>query len=248
MNAPVLFIGGMDSSAGAGLLRDCATAEALGLSHRVAVTAVTAQSDLQMGAIHPVPPGVVAAQVALAGRPGAIKIGMLASAATIRTLAMMLPPAPVVLDPVLMSSSGGALLAPAGLEALIGWLLPRTTLLTPNLPELCRLAGALGLPEDAPEAVQVRALLDRGAEAVLVKGGHAEDLAQSVDRLYRDGSAPQSFAAPRLPGQLRGTGCQLASAIACHLARGTDLAEAVIRAKAMLSARFAEAACEAPFR
>ncbi|TNE68664.1 MAG: hydroxymethylpyrimidine/phosphomethylpyrimidine kinase [Rhodobacteraceae bacterium] len=222
MKTPVLMIGGLDSSGGAGVLRDCAVAEAFGVPARVAVTAVTAQSDQAVSAVHPVPPDTIRAQIAIAGQVGAVKIGMLGTAETVRAVAELLPPVPCVVDPVLMTSSGHMLLDETGIAALIADLLPKTDLLTPNLPELSALARALGLAPDDREGC-VAKLLKLGCGAVLVKGGH-DDGPQSVDRLYRGTRPALDFTARRTDSTLRGTGCRLASAIAVHLANrdGTD--------------------------
>ncbi|MFC2968612.1 hydroxymethylpyrimidine/phosphomethylpyrimidine kinase [Acidimangrovimonas pyrenivorans] len=250
MTAAVLLIGGMDSSAGAGLLRDAATVARAGLPSRVAVTAVTAQTDAGVGALHPVPADVVRAQIASAAASGpvaAVKIGMLGEAViadtVAHTIAGLLPAAPVVLDPVLRASSGRPLLDAAGLAVMIRKLLPRSSLVTPNLPELQHLGRAFGLGEGAEEAEVAQALLGQGCAAVLVKGGHGADPARSTDRLYRDGATVETFAAPRHPFALRGTGCQMASAIAAALAQGQSLEDAVARAKAAVAERFRLAAC-----
>lgn len=250
MSPALLCIGGMDSSGGAGLLRDAATAAEFGLPCRVAVTAVTAQTDRAVSALHPVPPEVVAAQIA-AGASGAraVKIGMLGCGAIVRAVAAALDQTldrtrvgvPLVLDPVLRSSSGRDLLDPAGLGVLIETLLPRATLLTPNLPELRALGDWLGLPPGAEAAAIVAALQARGAGAVLVKGGHAEGATDARDRLYLPGAEIRDFTAPRHALALRGTGCHLACAIAAGLALGQTLPEAIGRAKASITARFAAA-------
>jgi hydroxymethylpyrimidine/phosphomethylpyrimidine kinase len=239
--APVLFIGGMDSSGGAGILRDTATAQQLGAAYRVAVTSVTAQSDQRVTALHPVPLEAIAAQMTLAAEAavGSVKIGMLGTSATIDLVSQSLPDAPVVLDPVLRSSSGRELLEPLGIAALLERLLPRVTLLTPNLPELEVLADAMGVSKDHESCV--RALLDRGCSGVLVKGGHGAQTKHCEDWLYLANGARHVFTAERFPITLRGTGCQLASAIAVHLARGLGMVEAVTTAKAMLTQRFRDA-------
>lgn len=237
MSAAVLFIGGLDSSSGAGLLRDAATARDCGVTARVAVTAVTAQTDRAVTAIQPVAPEVVAAQIAAAGPVGAVKLGMLATGAVARMVAAHLPAAPLVLDPVLIASSGGALLDAGGFVVMLTELLPRAALVTPNLPELTALARGLGCL-DVDEAGQVAALLRTGCGAVLVKGGHADDPKISEDRLYQSGQPPATFGARRVATTLRGTGCQLASAIAGRLAQGDDLTTAVAAAKAQVQRRF----------
>lgn len=231
----VLAIGGMDSSGGAGLLRDAATLADGGVMARVAVTAVTAQRADAVPAIQPVPPAIVAAQIAAAGPVGAVKIGMLANAGIVAAVAGALPPVPVVLDPVLAASAGPALIDAEGVARMLAELLPRATLLTPNRPELAALARAL----DATAEGAVAALLARGCRAVLVKGGHDDDPAASTDCLYRPGQPPLTFAAPRIAGTLRGTGCQLASAIAARLALGDNLPAAIAAAKAQVQRRFA---------
>lgn len=244
MSAPVLFIGGMDSSGGAGLLRDTATAAALGVTARVAVTAVTAQSDRRVAAVQPVSARLVAAQIALAAETGigAAKTGMLTNRAVVLAVAATLPPVPLVVDPVLCASSGHALLDAAGIAALLARLLPRTTLLTPNLPELAVLAAHLGLAPDSAEPRIVAALLARGCGAVLVKGGHAADPQTCEDRLYRRDQQVQAFRAPRIAAQARGTGCELASAIAAHLSAGQALEQAIHKAKQRVGRRLAQAA------
>lgn len=240
MTAPVLFIGGMDSSGDAGLLRDTATALTLDMPYRVAVTAVTAQSDARVGAVLPMPPDMVAAQIVLAGEGGisAVKLGMLANGAIVQAVADTLPQGvPVVLDPVLQATSGRQLLDEDGRSALLELLLPRTGLLTPNLPELGILARCLGLA--APDEASVAAaLLARGVGAVLVKGGHdcATDFCE--DRLHRSGQTVASFCGRRWPANLRGTGCQLASAIAVGLSIGMSLDDAVSAGKALIDKRF----------
>lgn len=238
MNGPLLLIGGFDSSGGAGILRDAATAVAHGVPFRTAVTAVTAQTDQAVTAIHPVPASVLRHQIAAAGAVAAVKIGMLGTAAAVATVADALPPVPLVLDPVLRASSGLALLDPPGLRLLIGRLLPRCTLLTPNLPELALLGQATGLPPDATEAEIVAALIAAGAGNVLVKGGHAATPNHCEDRLYRPEGTPLHFTGPRHAATLRGTGCQLATGIAAELAQNRDLPTAITSARTILARRF----------
>ena len=155
----------------------------MGAETCIAVTAVTAQTDTRVSDVHPVPPAYVAAQVRASGRVSAVKVGMLGSAEIVAAVAAALPSAPLVLDPVLMSSSGYALIDDAGLDTLIADLLTRTTLLTPNLPELGMLSRRLALPENVDEGACVRALITRGCRAVRVKGGHAETETFCEDRL-----------------------------------------------------------------
>ncbi|MBO0664074.1 hydroxymethylpyrimidine/phosphomethylpyrimidine kinase [Jiella sp. MQZ9-1] len=255
----ILAIGGTDSSGGAGLAADIRTARDHGIAARLTVTAVTAQSDRAVGQVLTMPPALVGEQVALAledGQVAAVKIGMLSDAAVIAAVAEALRgyTGPIVLDPVIAASSGGLLLSEAGLDALIAVLVPRVTLVTPNLPELAILAARLGVmqPDAAgtaddhtQHATGVSALLTTGVRAVLVKGGHAGG-AEAVDTLYRSGEPnPFSLPAPRLNASLRGTGCALASAIACRLADGDALEDACRIAKTYVGGLLAAAASPA---
>lgn len=238
----VLVIGGLDSSGGAGVLRDAEAVARLGGVARVAVTAVTAQTDRAVLDVHPVPPATLRAQIAAALQQGpvaAVKIGMLGTAAAVREVVAALPcELPWVVDPVLAASSGAPLLEADALAVLLDTLLPRATLVTPNLPELAALAArcrpdAAGAGAD--EAVQ--ALLAH-APALLVKGGHAPAAARVIDRLYRRDAPMREFAAARHPFALRGTGCLLSSLIATALAGGDPLEAAVSRARAALAGWF----------
>lgn len=244
----LLLIGGMDTSGGAGVIRDTMVAAGFGLTPRVVVTAVTAQTDAEVVDIHVVPTANVSAQVRAAGTGpvGAVKIGMLARARIVSGVAAALPRAPLVLDPVLVSTSGRRLLDFAGLEALIAELLPRTDLLTPNLQELDAIAAKLGIPGHAPERQKVAACLRHGCRAVLVKGGHSADPGSSIDRLYRRGHVPVEFRSRRYPFNLRGTGCHLASGIAAGLCRGEGLEKAIGQARDHLVQRFEDAKSRAP--
>ena len=159
---------------------------------------------------------------------GAIKIGMLGTAATVLAVAESLPAAgaiPVVLDPVLVSSSGGALLDEEGRAALRARLLPLTDLLTPNIPEAASLCGAAPAATREERLAQARLLLATGARAVLLKGGHAEE-AEAADLLVASGGAPDWITSRRVGARCRGTGCALASAIAAALASGSSLQDA----------------------
>ncbi len=231
----VLVIAASDSSGGAGLTRDAQVLAHFGCEVLCAVTAVTAQTDARVTAIHVVPAQVVSAQIgaAFSGRSvGAIKIGMLGTAATVHAVAQALPPrsvVPLVLDPVLAASSGAALLDDPGHAALRSELLPRTSLLTPNIPEAAQLLGEAPARTLADMQRQARALLDLGPSAILLKGGHAPG-GTAVDVLvYADGV--RSFSTPRLARTHRGTGCALASAIAAGIAQGLLLVPACEQGK-----------------
>jgi hydroxymethylpyrimidine/phosphomethylpyrimidine kinase len=243
----VLVIAGSDSSGGAGLTRDVRSLEAMGADALCALTAVTAQTDARVLAVHPVPAAQVRAQIEAAfaaRRIGAVKIGMLVDRATLEAVADALgnaPAVPVVLDPVLRASSGAALLEDERYERLRARLFPLTTLLTPNLPEAAELAGAVPEPDPAPARIigWARRLLEQGVRAVLVKGGHGSG-PQAADVLVQPDCEPLWLSAPRLAATRRGTGCALASAIAAGLAAGEDLAAACRRGRAHVRERLAE--------
>ena len=233
----VLVIAGTDSSGGAGLARDVATLTRFGVGALVAVTAVTAQTDDEVRAVELLPAPLVSAQISAAlaaRRVSAIKTGMLGNGAIVEAVAAATPPralVPLVLDPVLAATSGGSLLDDRGRAALVALLLPRATLLTPNIPEAALLLGAA--PASSAEEIigQGRALCALGAPAVLVKGGHGCG-ALAIDWLVTRAGGVRRLAAPRLTAARRGTGCALASAIAAGLAARVPLEIACERAKA----------------
>jgi hydroxymethylpyrimidine/phosphomethylpyrimidine kinase len=242
----VLLIGGTDSSGGAGLTRDVSTLTSLGAYALCAVTAVTAQSDAALTALQRLPAELVSAQIAaaLASRPArAVKTGMLATQAIVLAVAASLPArdeVPLVLDPVLMSSSGAVLLDAGGQAALRQHLLPRTTVLTPNIPEAAALLGRRVALTDEQLLEQAGALLALGPQAVLLKGGHGTG-AMARDLLLEAGKPPRWLSAPRQVGARRGTGCALAAGIAAGLATGLGLADACERAKRHVSERWQQA-------
>jgi len=232
----VLVIAGSDSSGGAGLVQDVRTLARFGAQVMCAVTAVTVQSDSRVTAVHPVPPDTVRAQIEAAlatGRVGAIKIGMLGTRAIALTVAACLPPreqVPIVLDPVLASSSGAALLDAGGREALRDNLVPRATLVTPNIPEAAALLGTEPAATEEELLRQAHAWLALGPAAVLIKGGHGS-ASEAVDLLLSAGRSPRRLIARRIAKTQRGTGCALASGIAAGLAEGLELGDACARAK-----------------
>ncbi|MGH8142053.1 MAG: bifunctional hydroxymethylpyrimidine kinase/phosphomethylpyrimidine kinase [Steroidobacteraceae bacterium] len=245
--AVVLVIAASDSSGGAGLTRDAQTLGDLGVAMCCAVTAVTVQTDLELRATHPVPPQIVRAQIRAAldgGSVAAIKIGMLWSAEAVQAVAESLPPRermPIVLDPVLVASSGGVLLNPAGVQLLRTLLLPRVSLLTPNIPEAAALVGEVpGNAERGDQAaleLQLQRLLALGPAAVLIKGGHRSGGGgESVtDTLAVPGRGPVQLSVPRVHAQRRGTGCSLSTAIAAHLAVGSSLIDACSSAQSYVA-------------
>jgi hydroxymethylpyrimidine/phosphomethylpyrimidine kinase len=240
MRACVLVIAASDSSGGAGLVRDVAVLTHLGVSVRCAVTAVTAQSDLGVQATHHIPPALISAQIALALAAGgvtAIKIGMLGTHATVQAVIEALPPRasiPIVLDPVLRASSGGVLLDPPGQRLLCEGLLPRVTLLTPNIPEAALLLDEPVAFDEQALLGQAERLLALGPSAVLLKGGHSSGT--SVVDLLLTPAGSVRISTARVPGTLRGSGCMLSSAIAAGLADGADLETASRDAQTVVAA------------
>ncbi|HQT74781.1 MAG: bifunctional hydroxymethylpyrimidine kinase/phosphomethylpyrimidine kinase [Acidiphilium sp. 37-67-22] len=237
----VLAIGGSDSGGGAGIEADVKTITALGGHAMTAITAVTAQDTTGIAAIAPVPPDLVGRAIRMVVADlgvDAIKLGMLGSAGTAeevaRAISTAAPAAPLVLDPVLASTSGTALAGAGALAIIRDHLLPRATLITPNRDEAAALTG--GAVDTAADALRAgAALLGMGAQAVLLKGGHFEG-DTLVDRLFT-AEGMTVFTHQRIATRhTHGTGCTLASAIACGLARGLGLAEAIAAAEAFLAA------------
>ena len=247
MTTPVaLTVAGSDSSGGAGIQADLKTFAAFGVYGASVITALTAQNTQGVSGIHQVPADFVTAQMdAVFGdlEVGAVKIGMVAQLATIDAIAAGLArwsPKHVVLDPVMVATSGDRLLAADAVERLRTKLIPRAALITPNLPEA---AALLDEPVAAGEAAiedQGRRLLALGCDAVLIKGGHGQG-AESIDYLVT-GRGTLALSAPRIATpNTHGTGCSLSSAIAAGLAKGEDLETAVRQAKAWVSAAIAAA-------
>ncbi len=238
--AVVLSIAGSDCTAGAGIQADIKTAAALGVFACTAITAVTAQNTRGVRSINAVSPAVLHAQIdaVMADYPVAvIKLGLLGSLANANWLADFLPSLaiPVIIDPVLQASVGGALNESLGavVTCYRERLLPLATLVTPNIPEALQLLSCDN-PTDH-EGLEHLALqiLGLGAKAVLLKGGHAEDPRLSTDYLAQsDIDDVKAFSAVRLVSPHgHGTGCTLATAIAAGVAQGLQLPQAVAQAK-----------------
>lgn len=237
----VLSIAGSDPSGGAGVQADLKTFSALGCYGMAAITALTAQNTRGVSAVYVPPVDFVVAQIdAIFNdvRVDAVKLGMLASGAIVEAVADRLRAhgaRNIVLDPVLVATSGDALGAPDVVEAMITHLLPLARIVTPNIPEAMRLSGGSAPQDSAGLERLARAIHALGANAVLVKGGHMEgELAPDV--LF-ERAAAHLFEAPRVATRnTHGTGCTLSSAIAANLAHGMELAAAVQRAKSYLTA------------
>jgi hydroxymethylpyrimidine/phosphomethylpyrimidine kinase len=247
MTTPIaLTIAGSDSSGGAGIQADLKTFAALGVFGASVITALTAQNTTGVSGIHQVPPEFVTAQIDAVFSDlavGAVKIGMVAQLENIDAIAAGLTrwsPKHVVLDPVMVATSGDRLLAAEAVDALRTKLIPRASIITPNLPEAAALLDEPVALSEAAVAQQGKQLLAMGCGAVLIKGGHGEG-AESIDYLF-DGNGTVVLAAPRIATKnTHGTGCSLSSAIAAGLAKGEDLQNAVRNAKAWVSAAIAAA-------
>ena len=235
----VLSIAGSDTIGGAGIQADLKTIAAHGLYGMTVITALTAQNTCGVQAIHNAPPEFVAQEIDSVFTdivPDAVKIGMVSSAAIIQVIAERLQHYKVrnlVVDPVMVATSGSRLLAPEAQEALQGKLLPLATVITPNLPEAEVLAG---IPIHSADEMLTAAktIADGLSGAVLIKGGH---LAETADDLLWSDGQPYWYRAPRLNTEnTHGTGCTLSSAIACGLATGLPVPEAIANAKDYITA------------
>ena len=227
----MLSIAGSDSGGGAGIQADLKAFARCGVHGMTAITAITAQNTVGVEAVEAIAPEMILAQVrAVAADIGvdAVKIGMLGTEATVDAVVEALGlvgAAPVVIDPVMVSESGAVLLDPGARTALLGRLLPLTSVATPNIPEARELTG---LGEGASQEDLARQVLALGPKAVVVTGGHSEDL---VDLFY-DGEQLVEIPGERHPdGAAHGSGCTHSSALAAFLARGAEPVQAAIAAR-----------------
>ncbi len=235
----VLTIAGSDSGGGAGIQADLKTMSALGCYGMTAITAITAQNTMGVTAIHGVPPEVLKAQLqAVLDDIGvdAVKIGMLHSPEVVEVVAWAIDNyriKNVVLDPVMVATSGDTLVGQDTVKVLVRELFGRAMVVTPNLDEAALLLGhAIGSEAGLDPAAQ--ALLALGARAALLKGGHLEG-AQVIDVLARPGHPLLRLQSDRIHSRnVHGTGCTLSSAIACFLALGAELPGAVTQARAYI--------------
>jgi hydroxymethylpyrimidine/phosphomethylpyrimidine kinase len=241
MTAIALTIAGSDSSAGAGIQADLKTFSALGVYGATVIASLTAQNTLGVQGVFDIPAPFVRQQLdsvfddlAVA----AVKIGMLSSSEIMVAVAEGLAGREVgniVLDPVMISTSGHRLIAPDAIETLRRHLIPRALLVTPNLPEAAALLDDAPALDEAGMVAQAKRIRALGASAVLVKGGHGVG-AESVDILV-DAAGVQRFAAARVATRnTHGTGCTLSAGIAAGLAKGLDLRQAVEASKRYLTA------------
>lgn len=225
-----LTIAGSDSGGGAGIQADLRTFAAFGIHGVCAITAVTAQNTRGVTAIHALPRAMLRAQldaVLTDFRVRAIKIGMLATPSLAREVAAVLaryPRIPVILDPVLVATTGAQLAKTDLAEALLKHLLTSADLLTPNLPEAERMLDRK-IETTADMHSAATALIARGARAVLLKGGHLPG--KEISDLLLTANGEHWFHQRRIPGESHGTGCSLSSAIAAGIAHGKPLDDAV---------------------
>lgn len=234
----VLSFAASDPTGGAGLQADILTLASLGCHPLSVVTAITVQDTAGVEGVLPIDAEWVAdqARALLEDMPvAAFKLGMLGSVEVIAALAEVIadyPDIPVVLDPVLASGRGDQFADEEMVEAMIGLLLPQTTLLTPNSLEARRLVQEMGeAGEDVRDLAEcARRLIGAGCEYVLVTGTH-EGTPQVINTLYGSHGAVRTDRWDRLPGSYHGSGCTLASAIAAHLASGVNIADAVMGAQ-----------------
>src|SRR5262245_13111001 len=246
MTPIAVTIAGSDSGGGAGIQADLKTFSALGVYGASVITALTAQNTRGVTGIHDVPPDFIAAQIDAVFSDldvRAVKIGMLSQPAVIEAVAAGLErwsAKNIVLDPVMVATSGDRLLNPDAIDVLKRVLIPRALVITPNLPEAAALLDEPIARSEDEMLAQAGRLRDRGARAVLIKGGHGGD-AESVDMLVLASSFTR-LATPRIDTtNTHGTGCTLSSAIAAGLARGLDLVAAAREAKVYVSEAIAAA-------
>lgn len=236
MKGKVLSIAGSDSSGGAGIQADIKTISALGAYAMSAITAITVQDTNMVSDVYPIPAHIVKSQIlSVLGDIGAdaIKTGMLMSPDIIEGIGEILEiyggNIPLVVDPVMMSTSGHMLLKPHSVKAMVSEILPKTTLLTPNLAEASKLTGVELLKNMDDMRRAADELLKMGPQAVLVKGGHLKG--DILTDLLVTQNSEKIFSSLRIPGKdNHGTGCTLASGIATGLAQGMALEDAIARA------------------
>jgi len=240
----VLSIAGSDSGGGAGIQADLKAFAACGVHGMTAVTAITAQNTVAVTAVHHVPGETIVDQVkAVIDDIGvdAVKIGMLGTEAIISAVATALDllrsGTPVVLDPVMVAESGAELLERGARRSLVELILPRATVVTPNLPEARALAGEGAVMRDAGAETLARAIRQLGPEIVVITGGHRE----RASDLFFDGEQVVEIPGPRHPdGAAHGSGCTHSSVLAARLAWGDEPLEAARVAKAMAARAVAD--------
>jgi len=246
MTAIALTVAGSDSSGGAGIQADLKTFAALGVYGTTVITALTAQNTQSITGVLDVPPDFIAAQIDAVFSDlviAAVKIGMISRIAAIEAVASGLTrhkAANIVLDPLMVASSGDRLQTADAINALRRLLIPRALIVTPNLPEAATLTDASMARNEQDMEIQARQILELGTRNVLIKGGHGEG-EESVDLLIGQGEVIRLATKRITTKNTHGTGCTLSSAIAAGLAKGADLVTAVQQAKTYVTAAIAAA-------
>ena len=232
-------IAGSDSCGGAGIQADIKTMSALGCYAASVITAVTVQNTMGVSAVHAVPPEIVAGQIRAVMddiRPQAVKVGMVNDINTIKTIADTLAEYDIehlVVDPVMVATSGARLMQDDAVGVFTERLMPLATLLTPNVPEAEVLSG-ISINDKSSMDNAARIIQDRGCKALLIKGGHIEG--RKIDRLYTSMGREREYEAANVATRnTHGTGCTLSSAITSYLAMGYAIGEAIAAAKEWLT-------------
>jgi hydroxymethylpyrimidine kinase/phosphomethylpyrimidine kinase len=241
MTIPVaLTIAGSDSGGGAGIQADLKTFHAFGVFGTTAITAITAQNTIGVRAVHAIPAGVVRAQIEAVASDfavAAVKSGMLATRELVEVVAQAISGEGLsnyVLDPVMVATSGDRLLDADAEDAIVETLMPLCTIITPNLDET-RIITGIAATDEAGMRDAARTLVEKGAQAVLIKGGHLTG-DRALDVFY-DGQEFNTFERARIQStNTHGTGCTLSAAIAAGLAHGRTLTSAVADALAFVHA------------
>lgn len=244
--AIAMTIAGSDSSGGAGIQADLKTFTALGVYGASVITALTAQNTRGVTAVELASPAFVAAQIKAVLDDldvAAIKTGMLAASALVESIAAELsnyPPIPLIVDPVMVATSGDRLIDDDAVDAVKRLIFPRALLITPNLPEAARLLDSAIATTESEAGKQLEGLARLGAKAVLLKGGHGSG-GEAVDLLWHAGRITR-LASPRIDTKnTHGTGCTLSAAIAALIASGASTEAAVTRGKAYVHAAISSA-------
>lgn len=231
-----LTIAGSDSGGGAGIQADIKTFSSLGVFGASAITAITAQNTQGVRGIQAISPEILRGQIEVILEDfivDAVKIGMLHNKDAVKVVSETLPSfrrTSIILDPVMISTSGSKLLEDDAIRTIMDELFPKATLLTPNIPETEYLSG-IKINNEADILCAARKLQEKGCNAILIKGGHIPGV-ETVDRLFINENNPICLASPTVETfNTHGTGCTLSSAIAAYMALGHSLVEAVRLAK-----------------
>ncbi len=235
-----LTIAGSDSGGCAGIQADLKTFSSIGVFGTSVITAITAQNTTEVRAVEVLSPEIIKKQIEAVLDDitvDAVKTGMLPSIEIIKTVAFAIDKynlSTVIVDPVMVATSGARLTSSSIVSAFARYLYPRISLITPNIPEVEALSG-IEIHSDSDMRKAAEILLEQGCPAVLIKGGHSQS-SDSVDTLFRANKEPVSFSSPRIDSHnLHGTGCTLSSAIAAYMALDNDIENAIRLSKNYIS-------------